>query len=197
VSGAGSSSGADASRGELVIVTGSSHVGKSTLIRELLARSERAAAHVSIDATIEVIEIEEVDRWEHGLHIAYEEAAGEAGDRLARGEVVFFESTFTYVPPDSRPAQFHLHELERLVDLAEGLGAGVTLVHLFAGLDDVAARRAESGRLTEEIIRTTWHQHADRNLARPAVLQINTSQLSIGQVADRVWTELVKRAQLA
>jgi len=184
--------------GELIIVTGSSHVGKSTLIGELRSRCKRDTAEVSIDETIERLEVEEEgdDRWEHGLHLAYEKAAAEVGGQVARGKVVFFESTFTYVPPDSRPSQFHLHELERLVDLALDLGASVALIHLFAGLDDVTQRRVESGRLTENIVRTTWGQHADIEFARPDALRIDTSGLSPTEVANYAWRELSARGHL-
>jgi len=194
VSAAAASADSEGARGELVIVTGSSHVGKSTLIRGLQSRADRPAAHVSIDEAIEGLDLEVEDRWEHGLHLAYEKAAAEAGELLGRGELVLFESTFTYVPPDNRPAQFHLHELERLIDLAAGLGTRVVVVHLFASLDDVAARRVETGRLTEEIVRITWQQHAGRRLSHPELLQIDTSQLSPTEVVDQVWAKLAGRA---
>lgn len=184
--------------GELIIVTGSSHAGKSTLIGELRSRCERETSVVSIDETIEQLEIEEEgdDRWEHGLHLAYEKAAAEVWNQVSRGKIVFFESTFTYVPPDKRPSEFHLHELERLVDLALNLGVNVTLIHLFAGLDDVTRRRDESGRLTENIVRTTWRHHAEREFARPDVLRVDTSELSSTEAADYAWRELSARGRL-
>jgi predicted kinase len=178
------------SGGELLIVTGSSHTGKSTLIRGLLARATRPAAQVSIDDVIERLDFDSEDRWEHGLHLAYDQAASTTARLLAEEMLVLFESTFTYIPPDGRPGQFHLHELERLLAVASDVGAGRVVVRLVASTKDVAARRDTSGRLSEDIVLKTWQQHEKQALAGIRTITIDTSEVSSGEAIDRLCREI-------
>jgi chloramphenicol 3-O-phosphotransferase len=177
---------AEEARGHIVVVTGSSHSGKSSLILAMMSRSSRCTAHVAIDDVIEQIDLEHEDRWEHGLDLAYDEALGRVGRLAKQGALVFFESTFTYVPPDQRPPELHLAVLERLTKVASDAGADFTLVQLRAELADVLRRREESDRLAARIVRTTWHLHADNDLARLEALRVDTSEVSVDEAADEL-----------
>jgi chloramphenicol 3-O-phosphotransferase len=170
--------------GDLVIVTGSSHAGKSTLIRELLARIDRPAATVSIDETIAGIDLPEPDLWDQGLPSAYTVAAGEAEELLMQGALVFFESTFTYIPPQPRRPEFHETQLRRLVDASERLGGNTAVLQLVATREDLIARLQASGRLPAAIVLETWRIHAQASFPAPKFLRLDSSQHSAGVLAD-------------
>lgn len=170
--------------GDLVVVTGPSHAGKSTLIRELEARTLRPAATVAIDEVIAEVQLPEVDLWSHGLPLAYGAAATRAEQLLARGELVFYESTFTYVPPPPRPPELHRDQLERLLRISSRLGAGTLVLQLVANLDDVSDRQRASGRLSTRIVREVWRQHTGTQLQAPVFLRLDTSQHPAADLAD-------------
>ena len=177
-------------RGQIVVVTGSSHSGKSSLIRELMSRYPGHTAHVAIDEVIEQIEIEQDDRWEHGLDLAYEEASSRAKALAEEGALVFFESTFTYVPPDDRPPELHISVLDRLFKFAEEAQVDIVLVQLTTDLNEVLRRRNQSDRLAEHIVRTIWHQHAAGRLSAPRLLSVDTTRLSTAEAADELCDSL-------
>jgi predicted kinase len=172
--------------GELVVVTGPSHVGKSTLIRELLELIDRPAAIVSIDEVIEASDLPPELRWERGLEAAYDAAAALTGEALARGCLVLYESTFTYVPPDPRPAQLHLEQLQRLLKVAEEHDADGLVVYLTASLAAVGRRQEQTTRLTGRIVAEAWRMHAAGTLEAARLLRLDTSQLSARESATLV-----------
>jgi chloramphenicol 3-O-phosphotransferase len=178
------------SGGELVIVTGSSHAGKTTLIRELEARFVRPTGVVAIDEVIESVDLPPEDLWEYGLDLAYRAAGDRTRELLEQGMLVIYESTFTYIPPGSRPPEFHAEQLERLLALAARLKASVLVVQLTATLEDVSERQRQTRRLTSEIVQETWHRHAAEPIEAPDFLEVDTSTLSPSEIADRVSARL-------
>lgn len=170
--------------GDLVIVTGSSHAGKSTLIRELRVRIDRPTATVSIDETIARGNLPEADLWDQGLPLAYAVAVTEAEKLLARGMLVFFESTFTYIPPQPRPPEFHDAQLRRVVEVSERLGGNTAVLQLVATREDVSDRLRASGRLPATIVLETWRLHTERSLEAPTFLRLDSSQHSAAGLAD-------------
>lgn len=171
---------------ELVVVTGSSHAGKSTLIEKLLGRSGAPAAAVSIDEVIETVDLPPEELWEQGLADAYEAAAVRTAELLAAGSRVLYESTFTYVPPDQRPTEFHHGELLRLAEVAARAGARFLVVQLMASTEDVALRRQQSGRLDGEIVAETRRQHVRVDLGVHDLLKLDTTRLSPDEAAEMV-----------
>jgi chloramphenicol 3-O-phosphotransferase len=178
------------SGGELVIVTGSSHAGKTTLIRELQSHLSRPAAVVAIDEVIESVDLPPEDLWRQGLALAYRAAADRTRELLELGSFVFYESTFTYIPPGEGPPEFHAEQLECLLQLAARLGSRVLVVRLTATLEDVSERQRQTRRLSNEIVRETWHRHAAEPIQAPELLEIDTSPLSPAEIADRVSVRL-------
>jgi predicted kinase len=172
--------------GELVVVTGPSHVGKSTLIHELLELIDRPAEIVSIDEVIEASDLSPELRWERGLESAYDAAAAQTSEALARGSLVFYESTFTYVPPDSRPAQLHLEQLQRLLEVAAERDADALVVQLTASLEVVKSRQERTTRLTSRIVTGAWRMHAGTTLEATRLLRLNTSEISARKSATLV-----------
>lgn len=173
--------------GELVLVTGPSHAGKSTLIDELLGRVDPPVYVVSIDEVIGASELptEEL-QWERGLDAAYDAAAERTSELLAGGGLVFYESTFTYVPPDSRPAQLHPDQLHRLLEIADERDANALVVQLTASLEVVQSRRERTNRLTDRIVAEAWRMHAGAALQATRLLRLDTSELSAEQAASLV-----------
>jgi predicted kinase len=170
--------------GRLVIVTGPSHAGKSTLIRELLRRAGGMGAVVSIDEEIEKFQLPDAERWERALPAAYEAAAERSRRLLRQGSLVFFESTFTYVPQE-RPPEFHLKQLQRLLEVAAEVDAEVAVLQLQTSREGVLARQRQTGRLTPRIVEETWRRHASEAIETSLLLCLDTSRLSAAEAADR------------
>lgn len=174
-------------------MTGSSHAGKSTLIRELQERATLPTHYVSIDETIEEIDLPANELWERGLPAAYSRAIETAAALLHDGALVLFESTFTYVPPDNRPGQFHREEIERLLEVADREDADVLIVHLRASVDDLVERRNASQRLNMEILIETFMLHADHTLPAEKTIFLDTSRHAVKEAADLIWREAARR----
>jgi predicted kinase len=172
--------------GALVVVTGPSHAGKSTLIGELRSRLDRPAATVAIDELMERSSLPLELRWEHGLTDTYDAAARQSIDLLTSGLVVFYESTFTYIPPDERPPQFHLDQLHRLLGLAREAGAAQLVVQLTTTSSELERRRSGTQRLDSVIVAETWRQHSSARLQVESLLRLDTSRLSAAEAADSV-----------
>jgi predicted kinase len=172
--------------GELVVVTGPSHTGKSTLIHELVGQLDRPSDIVSIDEVIGASKLPPELRWERGLHAAYDAAAERTSKLLASRGLVFYESTFTYVPPDSRPAQLHPEQLHRLLEIAAEHDADALVVQLTAPLEVVKSRQERTTRLTDRIVTEAWRMHAGTTLEVMRLLPLDTSELSAQEAAALV-----------
>lgn len=176
--------------GELVVVTGPSHVGKSTLISALVELINRPAEIVSIDEVIEASDLPPELRWERGLEAAYDAAAAQTSEALAGNCLVLYESTFTYVPPDSRPAQLHPEQLQRLLNVAEEHDSDALVVYLTASLDAVERRQEQTARLTGRIVSEAWRMHAEAALEATRWLRLDTSKISAQEAATVVLSRI-------
>lgn len=174
------------SSGALLILTGPSHAGKTTAARSAMRSLGVPSAHVAIDEIIAWLDLAADELWEHGLPAAYDVAA-EATDALLRRDfVVLLESTFTFIPDDDRPAQFHDDQLARFVRIGRDREAPVTVVRFGADLDELLRRQAGTGRLHRGVVEGTWGQHSASIELDVPIVDVATAGLAPEEMAARV-----------
>jgi hypothetical protein len=170
----------------LVIVTGPSHVGKTSAAEHAISRLRQRAAHVAIDEIMSWLSFGREDQWKVGLPIAYDVARAACRTLLDRDFVVLLESTFTYIPRDDRAPEFHSHELLRFVDVARQAGAACIVLRLRANKQDVLHRNALTERWPQALVEAIWNEH-ERELAVSApTYDIDTSESDAQTVAGLV-----------
>jgi len=92
--------------GRLIVLTGASHTGKSSVAAEILRLASPPVAFLGIDSTLDHTLVRpEGGRWEE-IPLAYELNREQIAPLLRQGWTVVFESTFTYVPA-AGPPEFH------------------------------------------------------------------------------------------
>jgi tRNA uridine 5-carbamoylmethylation protein Kti12 len=170
----------------LIVITGPSHSGKSATARALIAALGQEAVHVAIDDLVNRSGAAGLEDWEARLPTAYDEAIDRVKSLLREGQSVVFESTFTFVPLDGRPAQFHVEPLVELQQTARDADASFAVVRLAATLPEVLRRRSSTGRLSPEVVRGTWLQHRDLYTGPDAAAEITTDTLTASEVATRI-----------
>jgi hypothetical protein len=144
------------------------------------------AAHVAIDDIMSWFETGDAELWEHGLPAAYDVAAAACTALIERKVVVIFESTFTFIPSDGRPPQFHEQQLHRFVGIADERSVPWVVVRLGADLPELLRRQTSTRRLSPTVIEGTWLQHGSTLAVGGAVHDVNTSALTAEDVASRV-----------
>lgn len=168
----------------LLIVTGASHTGKTTVAEAVLEATPPPAALLSVDNILaEEIVRPTGDIWAE-IPLAYELLATQLETLLDRSWFVAVESTFTYVP-ERGEAEFHAGQLERLIAAARDRGAPWLLVQLLADDGITTTRANETGRLAPEIVARTAELHRAATLPEPS-LRLDTSGESPDAVARRV-----------
>lgn len=142
----------------LLILTGASHTGKTSVAEEILGIVRAPAAFLSVDEVLfKTLARPSGDAWAE-IPLAYELLRPQVKTLLGEGWFVIFESTFTYVP-ESGPPEFHEEALRQLVAVAEQGRIPWTLVQLSAAESEVASRAADTGRLPHEIVSRTVDLH--------------------------------------
>ncbi|HEU5253426.1 MAG TPA: AAA family ATPase [Solirubrobacterales bacterium] len=162
---------ARASRG-LLILTGASHTGKTSVARSILDLKGSPAALLGVDQTLEHTLVRPPgDRWNE-IPLAYELISLQTEALLRAGWFIVLESTFTHVPEEG-PPEFHGGEIERLVEIALAAGAPWSIVQLNAAESTVIERAEASCRLPLAIVTKTIALH--RGAAMPAgTIQLQT-----------------------
>lgn len=174
------------SRPRVVILTGASHSGKTSVARALLPRLGPRSTAIAIDDIVGSLYIGEEWPWEEGLPIAYEVAAATLDVALGHGFTVLYESTFTYVPVDGSAPTLFRDELTRIAAIARGHDAQLHVVELRAGLGVVKARRAATGRLSDDLIEQIWELFDSRGVAPPSATRIEAGEASPVELAEAV-----------
>lgn len=162
----------------LILITGPSHSGKTSVARSVLHDFSRPVAYLAIDDIMQDLDLGDQDQWEDGLPAAYDVAFSSARALLRRGFLVLLESTLTFVPSPDRPPQFHANQLTRAARLAAETQAGCLVVRLTADLDEIRRRRARTARLTSRIVDGTWALHARQALHGCPVVELDTTTLT-------------------
>lgn len=142
----------------LVVLTGASHTGKTSVARVLLDLLPPPVALLGVDALLAHVLLRPPgDRWEQ-IPLAYELLVTEADLLLGRGWTVVIESTFTYVPEQGSP-QFHMDAIRRLREVAKAHHRPFLLAQLILNRDETLRRSRETGRLAPEIVAQTVALH--------------------------------------
>jgi predicted kinase len=136
----------------LIVLTGSSHSGKSTLATSLRVQYP----------TLEIHELDdylpfgnETLRPDLVICDSYSVLRKNVTDSLERSQPCVAISTFTFVPRTGHATYYH-DEHERLANIAESYGALFETVRLRVTLFEALRRRARSRRLTPWLLTRIW-----------------------------------------
>jgi predicted kinase len=168
----------------LLIVTGASHTGKSSVIEAVLPALEPPVALLSVDEVlVSTLVRPPGDQWEQ-IPLAYELIERQADTLLEQGWLVIIESTFTYVPPEGEPS-FHENALRRFVGLADRHHSCLAICQLRAPLQEISARSMRTNRLAAEVVAATSRLHDAAEL--PAgTFTVSTANQGIGEAAKEL-----------
>lgn len=169
----------------LLILTGASHTGKTSVAGEILALVTQPTAFLGVDEILErtLHCLPSEDIWSQ-IPLAYNLLQAELKILMEHGWLTIVESTFTYVPNAGEP-EFHASSLEQMIAIADRCAAPVLIVQLNVP-DAVALSRAErTKRLTPEILKATAALHRAAKLPFP-LLEIDTTKSDPAQIADLV-----------
>jgi hypothetical protein len=149
-----------------------------------------------MDDLLDVMVLPPGDYWMTGLAAGYDLIASGAETLLARDFTVLVESTFTFVPLDGGPPQFHLDQVARLRALAGVIGARFDLVVLTASRAELLRRRQLTGRLWDCVVEGSARLH---NKMGPQLgsVPIDTTALDLGRVVELAGRQLQLPAALA
>lgn len=142
----------------LLILTGASHTGKTTVAEELLRAIPPPAAFLSVDDVLHRVLRRVSDEPWSNIPLAYELLGAELGILLDGGWFVIVESTFTYVPAEGN-GQFHSEALGGLLAEAGSREVPAFVAQLTAPGDVVLERARQTGRLDPSIVLTTLALH--------------------------------------
>lgn len=169
-------------KGTLLVLTGASHTGKSSVAAALLDLVPPPAACVGVDQIIDdVLARPPGDPWLE-IPLAYELLRPQVEILLRRGWLVVVESTFTFVPSQG-DAQFHLDELEALLGLARRLAVPHAVVQLLLDRPTAKGRAGETGRLDPAVVEKTVELHEAASLP-PQTLTLSSRDSSPEELAE-------------
>jgi len=151
------SGGAD-TRSGLLVLTGASHTGKTSVARALLDLAPPSVALVGVDKVIDETLVRPPGNPWREIPLAYELLRPQVELLLRRGWSVILESTFTFVPDAGEP-ELHLDQLEALLHLADRLSRPSQVVQLMPGRETVRERAGTTGRLDPGVVARTLDLH--------------------------------------
>jgi chloramphenicol 3-O-phosphotransferase len=171
----------------LLIITGASHTGKSTIADEVLRAVSSPSASLSVDETLRALRRPEGEIWVD-IPLAYRLIAAELNVLLDEGWFVVVESTFTYVSPEGE-GSFHDIAIQALLSEARRHGAPTLLAQLTAPRDTILERARQTGRLDPSVVRETVALHAAAEL--PAqTLALDTTTTGVEGTARAILDRL-------
>jgi hypothetical protein len=175
----------------LLIVTGASHTGKTSVIRSLLPELRPPVALLGVDRTLEHTLVKPTgEKWAE-IPLAYKLIQSQLEFLLDAHWLVIVESTFTYVPK-SGPGSFHKIALETIVEAAKRRGAQSVVCQLQTSAQIAARRSLEEGRLDPVVVAETGRLHREAELPR-LTQAISAGNRTVGEVAADVKEHLPTR----
>jgi autotransporter-associated beta strand protein len=172
----------------LLILTGASHTGKTTVASGVLKAVPPPAAFLSVDEVLQrTLRRVPGEIWS-GIPLAYELIGAQLGILLDRGWFVVVESTFTYVPARG-DGEFHSEALESLLAEAGSRDAPVLLVQLTAPENVVLERAEQTGRLDPSIVSATVALHGSATFPlSPEAIDTTAldAEESVARILDRL-----------
>jgi predicted kinase len=168
----------------LLILTGASHTGKTSVAEAVLEAVDPPAAFLSVDNILEhTISRPPGDPWAQ-IPLAYELLEPQVGALLEHGWFVIVESTFTYVP-ENGASQFHREQLVQLIDIAERCNAPWLLIQLATTGATARGRAERTGRLPQKLVADTVQLHRNVTLP-PDSLRIIADTSNPTEIAEQV-----------
>lgn len=150
----------------LVVITGASHVGKSTLAKRLSEALPGLSVHEFDDLLDDSVDS---DFPEEGIEATFTALRRNVkADLLARRGIVIAVTTFTIVPR-RKSGRYLYSELESLVEIAREVGAKVEIFRLVVSLSQIIKRGTKTKRLPISVILRVWF--AERAGAKKMNLQ--------------------------
>lgn len=154
----------------LVIITGPSHVGKTTAVKELLGYLPIRTAVLALDTVLRAFRTDP-NHPDTVLDTAYDLLVGMVCLLLERGFVVVVESTFTLVRATGE-VEMYTDRLEQLRAVAGEHSLSASSVALMTDWATVQHRADRLQRLDRGIVQAIWRAHADTPLPGCAYLDV-------------------------
>jgi chloramphenicol 3-O-phosphotransferase len=171
----------------LIVLTGASHTGKTSVASAILDSAQPPVAFLSVDKVLGEQLRPRGEIWEL-IPLAYELLRPQVETLLRREWLVIYESTFTYVPKAGSP-EFHRDALSRLASACARTGARLLIVQL--SVDDPVAlsRRDATQRLPAAVVTHTAALHRKASMPK-GTLRLNSGTASPGELALKILEEL-------
>lgn len=171
----------------LIVLTGASHTGKTSVASAILDSAQPPVAFLSVDKVLDEQLRTRGEIWDL-IPLAYELLQPQVETLLEREWLVIYESTFTYVPKAGRP-EFHRDALSRLASACTRTGARLLTVQLSVDEPVALARRDETQRLPAAVVTRTAALHREASMPK-GTLRLNSGGASPEELALKVLGEL-------
>jgi AAA domain-containing protein len=167
----------------LLVLTGASHTGKTSVAEEILRGVGAPTAFLGVDDVLtRTLIYPPGDVWAQ-ISLSYELLLPQVETLLKRGWFVLFESTFTRVS-EGGPSEFHGNVLDRLIAVADRCHAPWAVVQLNASADIATSRATDTGRLPPEIVAETVRLHDEAALPNGSA-RLNSKTSTRNELARR------------
>jgi len=174
----------------LIVVTGPSHAGKSSVLTVLREQLDGPVAVLAMDDVLGQLTIPPAeDYWRVALEAGYDVLLASAEALLRRGFTVLLESTFTFVPLDDAPPELHARRIAELADVAVATGSDFDLVLLTATLPELIRRRGATKRLWDRVVEGS-HQLHETFPGDGVQIRVDTTGQTPAAVAERLRRQL-------
>jgi chloramphenicol 3-O-phosphotransferase len=168
----------------LLILTGASHTGKTSVARAILDLAPQPVALLGVDRVIQdTLARPSGNPWRE-IPLAYELLRPQVEILLGRGWFVLLESTFTFIPDDGDP-EMHLDQLRLLLKAAYQLSAPAMVVQLAPDRQTTIDRAVRTGRLPPGLVTKTLDLHEKAELPT-GTLKFETAESSPEELAREI-----------
>ncbi|HYQ78050.1 MAG TPA: AAA family ATPase [Solirubrobacterales bacterium] len=177
----------------MLVLTGPSHAGKTTVAEEVLTIARRPAAYLSVDDALErTLQRPAGDIWAE-IPLAYELICSDLKVLLERGWLVIVESTFTYISPEG-DGELHRDALAEMLEIAASRQLPWWVVQLTAERETLLARADRTSRLDSTVVSGTFALHQDGAALLAATQVVDTDSLDPRDAATAILAHLAEPA---